>query len=158
MKIKMTLAALAILLLNSCTTNYYLVTVDQPTAYYKDQSGYSEQFTIRPGRQLLARKSKKSSGYRAITFGDNSGFIKNRNFQNERKYSSNELKYLHFMPDSTYYYSKSYVPNYPPPATSASSYSNSSTNSGGTVHVNGYYRKDGTYVRPYTRSAPKKRS
>jgi len=29
--------------------------------------------------------------------------------------------------------------------------------SSGTVHVNGYYRKDGTYVRPYTRSAPRRR-
>lgn len=26
--------------------------------------------------------------------------------------------------------------------------------SGGTVHVSGYYRKDGTYVRPHTRRAP----
>ncbi len=29
-----------------------------------------------------------------------------------------------------------------------------SSSSGGTVHVKGYYRKDGTYVRPHTRSAP----
>lgn len=29
--------------------------------------------------------------------------------------------------------------------------------SSGTVHVKGYYRKDGTYVRPHTRSAPRKR-
>jgi hypothetical protein len=28
------------------------------------------------------------------------------------------------------------------------------TNSGGSVQVRGYYRKDGTYVRPHTRSAP----
>jgi hypothetical protein len=27
-------------------------------------------------------------------------------------------------------------------------------NTGGDVHVNGYYRKDGTYVRPHTRSRP----
>ncbi len=30
----------------------------------------------------------------------------------------------------------------------------SSSSSGGTVHVNGYTRKDGTYVRPHTRRAP----
>ena len=29
-----------------------------------------------------------------------------------------------------------------------------STSTGGEVHVKGYYRKDGTYVRPHTRSAP----
>ncbi|WP_369764963.1 hypothetical protein [Flavobacterium sp. WC2429] len=35
---------------------------------------------------------------------------------------------------------------------------NSSTpSSGGTVHVKGHTRKDGTYVRPHTRSAPKRR-
>jgi hypothetical protein len=28
---------------------------------------------------------------------------------------------------------------------------------GGTVHVRGYYRKDGTYVRPHTRGAPRRR-
>jgi hypothetical protein len=34
----------------------------------------------------------------------------------------------------------------------------SSTGStGGTAHVRGYYRKDGTYVRPHTRSAPRRR-
>lgn len=32
------------------------------------------------------------------------------------------------------------------------------TNSGGTVNVRGYYRKDGTYVRPHTRSAPRRRN
>jgi len=36
---------------------------------------------------------------------------------------------------------------------SRSSYSTSSS-SGGTVHVRGYTRKDGTYVRPHTRRAP----
>jgi endonuclease YncB( thermonuclease family) len=34
----------------------------------------------------------------------------------------------------------------------------SPTNSGGTVHVKGYYRKDGTYVRPHTRRAPRRKN
>lgn len=33
--------------------------------------------------------------------------------------------------------------------------SNYSTSTGGSVSVKGYYRKNGTYVRPYTRSAPR---
>ena len=41
-------------------------------------------------------------------------------------------------------------------SSSSSSY-RPSTGSGGPVHVNGYYRKDGTYVRPHTRSAPRRR-
>lgn len=32
--------------------------------------------------------------------------------------------------------------------------SSASPNSGGSVHVRGYYRRDGTYVRPHTRSRP----
>ena len=37
------------------------------------------------------------------------------------------------------------------------SYSRPSRSAGGEVYVRGYYRKDGTYVSPYTRSAPHKR-
>lgn len=33
-----------------------------------------------------------------------------------------------------------------------------STSSGGTVNVKGYYRKDGTYVQPHTRRAPRKKN
>ena len=43
---------------------------------------------------------------------------------------------------------------------SSSSYSGSSGYSGtggGSVYVRGYYRKDGTYVRPHTRSRPTRR-
>lgn len=32
------------------------------------------------------------------------------------------------------------------------------SSTGGTVNVRGYYRKDGTYVRPHTRSAPRKKN
>ncbi|MEO4872790.1 hypothetical protein ABHZ33_09370, partial [Bacteroides uniformis] len=31
------------------------------------------------------------------------------------------------------------------------------TSTGGTVQVKGYYRKDGTYVKPHTRRAPSRR-
>ena len=34
----------------------------------------------------------------------------------------------------------------------------SPSSSGGTVSVRGYYRKDGTYVKPHTRKAPKRRN
>lgn len=32
-----------------------------------------------------------------------------------------------------------------------------SSSSGGTVQVKGYYRKNGTYVRPHTRSTPRRK-
>jgi hypothetical protein len=40
---------------------------------------------------------------------------------------------------------------------SAPPYSSSERQPGTEVHVKGYYRKDGTYVRPHTRSAPGRR-
>ena len=45
--------------------------------------------------------------------------------------------------------------SYTPRPYSAPTYS-PPTNSGGTVQVRGYYRKDGTYVRPHTRRAPRR--
>lgn len=45
------------------------------------------------------------------------------------------------------------------PSAMKSQPTNTSVNdsSGGTVHVKGYYRKDGTYVAPYDRRAPSRR-
>jgi hypothetical protein len=40
---------------------------------------------------------------------------------------------------------------------SSSTYTSSSYSGGGSVYVRGYTRKDGTYVQPYTRSAPHSR-
>ncbi len=39
---------------------------------------------------------------------------------------------------------------------SSSAITSTPSSSGGTVNVRGYYRKDGTYVRPHTRSRPRK--
>lgn len=45
---------------------------------------------------------------------------------------------------------------YTPPACSGGSSSSGSTFTGDkSVHINGYYRKDGSYVKPHSRSAPK---
>lgn len=43
-------------------------------------------------------------------------------------------------------------------AGSQAPWSSTHSNSGGTVQVKGYYRKDGTYVRPHTRRAPRRRN
>lgn len=47
------------------------------------------------------------------------------------------------------------APTYPASRRTVTDYSSGDYSSGGgTVHVNGYYRRDGTYVRPYYRHAP----
>ena len=138
-----------------CTTNYYLCTVDAPTTYYSDPTSASGKFTIRPGRQVIAYKQDKNSEYRRIIFGENRGYIKAKTFGQEKKYPSRKLKSLLFQPDSTYWYVGNLKVK-PSPALITTP-SSSSSSSGGTVHVKGYYRKNGTYVRPHTRSAPKRK-
>jgi endonuclease YncB( thermonuclease family) len=44
------------------------------------------------------------------------------------------------------------------PKTDVSAPAAGDSSTGGTVNVKGYYRKDGTYVRPHTRSAPRKKN
>ncbi len=61
-------------------------------------------------------------------------------------------------PTTSYTYTE--PPSYtytPPPSYDNGSTGRYSSYSGGDVHVRGYYRKDGTYVAPHTRSAPHRR-
>lgn len=53
-------------------------------------------------------------------------------------------------------YREAHPPAYQPPVSRSPSYSPPSYSGGGSVHVRGYYRKDGTYVRPHTRSRPRR--
>lgn len=123
----------------SCSGNYYLCTVDKPVAFYTTKDTTKAAFYIPQGKQLIARK--KSKKYRAVTYGTTNGYIIAQSFLNETSYSSKEQQYLVFNHDSTYTYT----------------YPAASSSSGGSVYVKGYYRKDGTYVRPHTRSAPKRK-
>ena len=49
------------------------------------------------------------------------------------------------------------TPSTPEYGRSSESSASPSGSSGGTVHVPGYYRKNGTYVQPYTRGSPRRR-
>lgn len=125
------------LLLFSCTRTHYLYTVDKPTALYQNEDTTHIIGYIPPGKQLIAHK--KGKRYTSVTFGNKEGYIVTQSFPTEVTYAEKELRYLHFNSDSTYTYIKS----------------SSSGSAGGTVYVKGYYRKDGTYVKPHTRKAPK---
>jgi hypothetical protein len=135
---------LNILLISSCSTNYYLCTVDKPTAFYSKQDTSKIIFYITEGKQLIAKKKGKK--FRAIKFGNSDGYIITQSFIRELPYTAKNLKYLSFNKDSTYTYTK------------VSSKSRSTSGSSGrTVQVKGYYRKDGIYVKPHTRSSPKRK-
>jgi hypothetical protein len=132
------------LLISSCSTNYYLCSVDKPTAVYQTQDTTQIKFYIPQGKQLIAKKKGKK--FRAVKYGDVDGYIVTQSFSSELPYSSKNLKYLTFNNDSTYTYARV-----------SSSSGRSTSSSGGTVQVKGYYRKNGTYVKPHTRSAPKRK-
>jgi hypothetical protein len=118
----------------SCT-NYYTVQLQEDTSLYS-RSDNSTSVTIIPKdtEVYLSSKTNKKN-YRKIKWGNYYGFAFNPNYESFNSY----------IPSKTY--------NNPP-----SSYNYTpSTSSGGTVHVKGYTRKDGTYVSPHTRSAPRRR-
>lgn len=66
-----------------------------------------------------------------------------------------DLVYVSYENYRGYSYNPKYI-KYNKKSSGTSSYSTSNSGSG-TVHVKGYYRKDGTYVKPHNRSAPKKK-
>lgn len=126
------------LVFTSCTTNYYTVILNEDTNLYQ-QSNESSLITTIPKdtKVYLSNKSNKKN-YKKIKWANHLGWAYNPNYTSYSSYipTSNST------PTSSYY-------NY--------SSSTSSKSSGGSVQVKGYTRKDGTYVRPHTRSAPKRR-
>lgn len=77
---------------------------------------------------------------------------KNRKWKTQKKYFSSFVSKDNYQDVKKYNYSNSNSSNY-------NSYKSSSSqsSSSGTVNVKGYYRKNGTYVKPHTRSAPSRR-
>ncbi len=136
-----------LLMLSSCTTNYFLCQTNAPVKLYASPSTYSTYINIPNGKNLISTGKYKK--YRKAEYGNNKGYIYNTKFKSEKKI----IRLTDWIFDSeisAYKYSPSY--------NSSSKYSSkpTSTNSG-TVHVKGYYRKNGTYVKPHTRSAPSRR-
>jgi hypothetical protein len=115
--------------LQSCVTNYYTATVNTDTALYSSQDAGNPTLHIVPAGSAVYVNTKKSrKNYYKIKYGSHTGWA----------------------------YNPSYTLSTTRATTSSSNYTTPSS-SGNTVQVNGYYRKDGTYVRPHTRSAPKRK-
>lgn len=123
--------------MQSCITNYYYVTVNGNTPVYSTQSDGSSLVCNIPSGHGMYIKGKKYRKYRKIKYGNYVGWTYNPNYK-----------------ESSYYSSRS---NSLSTSRSSSSSNYSTPSSSKTVNVKGYYRKDGTYVRPHTRSAPKRK-
>ncbi len=118
---------------NSCVTNYYTVVLEEDTPLYASTSQNSSIKTNIPKGTTVYINSRVKANHRKIKWLKYNGWGYNTNYRGSiSNYSRSS-------------YNSNRIPKY-----------NSRSNSG-TVHVKGYYRKDGTYVKPHTRSAPKRK-
>lgn len=125
--------------LTSCNSYQHVILTDFMTLRNEDSS---IRETIEKGASVYISKRKNSRGMYIVKYGHN-GSKKGWTFSSR-----------HIQSTSSYHNSldDDYIPyNYIP------SYYYTTPSSGKTVNVRGYYRKDGTYVRPHTRSAPRRR-
>lgn len=119
--------------LNSCVTNYYLVNIDEDATIYSSKKGTDSIAVIPKGSGAYINTSDKKQ--RKIKWKNYKGWVINPVYSNYSM-SNNSSNY-----NSSGNYTKS----------------SSTTSAGGSVQVKGYTRKNGTYVAPHTRSAPRRR-
>jgi hypothetical protein len=121
-------------LTSSCVTNYYYVNLEEDTPIYENRSdGTKSYYFIPKGEKVYVSSNAKK--YKRVKWKKYKGWAVNPVYSSGS--TSNYTKNQSYSPSQNSYKSKS--------------------SSGGTVQVKGYYRKDGTYVKPHTRSAPKRR-
>lgn len=146
-------------LFSGCSSQYFLVISDEPTEVYT--SSINENSTILiPANHGFVYSG--NSVRKKVKYGNSGGFsITGYRWRKLAKFSKRRFSELTF--NELYGYTHPSVPieryaksNYIySPSGSTSTKTSKST--GGTVSVKGYTRKDGTYVKPHTRSAPKRR-
>ncbi len=142
--------------LASCTT-YNFYQTEAPTYVYQKPDDNHSIETL-PFNELIVIKGKKKA-YNFIDHNGVSGYI----LTDKLRYTGKATKYA-------YEYARIEKPEIYSNQTTVSTQKDSlqikyrsskpvqsSSSSGGQVQVKGYTRKDGTYVKPHTRSAPRKK-
>ncbi len=132
---KITFFLILLLSIVSCT-NYYTVLLTEDTNVYGTSSNENIVTTIPKDTKVYLSNKANKKNYKKIKWGNYSGWA----------YNPTYTSYSSYIPTKSYNTPTSPSYNYTP-----------STSSGGTVHVKGYTRKDGTYVSPHTRSAPRRK-
>lgn len=122
----------------SCTTVYYVGQAETPTNIYSTQDTSSNVVcTIPVGSKVLIKKKRKK--YFDVAYMTYEGYSYKTLFSNYRKFNST-------VDGDLYGYS------------TTKRKALTSPSSGRSVNVKGYYRKNGTYVKPYTRSSPSRKN
>ncbi|ROS06546.1 hypothetical protein EDF65_5196 [Chryseobacterium nakagawai] len=123
----------------SCSTNYYTVLLTEDATIYGSSDSTNILTTVPKNTEVFLSTQLNKKNYKKIKWNNYSGWA----------YNPVYTSYSNYTP---------YTPVKTPTTTSTYNYSSSSTSSsGGSVSVKGYHRKDGTYVRPHTRSASSRR-
>lgn len=154
----------ALLMLSSCTTNYYLTVSDAETPISTTLNGIDQPSSIESGKAFVYISGTKNA---FIKYGSITGYgTKLTTWKKLKKLSKEQVDNLRFtneygyvydgIPVTQYQYGRLIQNSHSSGSSSYGSESRSRTSSGGTVHVKGYTRKNGTYVSPHTRSAPRR--
>lgn len=149
--------------LSSCITynvpysKIYLCESADPVYLYESNKKDANLLeVIEPGKVFILDQYKPNKAkYRAI-YKSRSGYVKKVTAYRMDAISSNDAKCLTYA-DSIGYFVNCSSKKVETPITE-DTYTSSGSYSGGTVHVKGYYHKNGTYVKPHTRSAPSRSS
>jgi len=149
---KILLLTLFTLIFSSCiTNNYFLSEIDNGGIDIYSERGLVNIYKRIPeGKRILI-----IGNTRRIKYGKHIGYIKNTSFRDQIKLTKDQLKNWIFDDElGTYLTKEDYKAAH---FKSSSDSSSDKVYSDRTVHVKGYYRKNGTYVRSHTRSAPSHR-
>lgn len=118
----------------SCSHNYYTVLLSEDVTLFSSKDSTQTVTIIPKNTSVYLSSDSNSKNYKRIKWKNYSGWA--------------------FNPVYTAY--SNYIPVTRSSASSTYNYSGSS-GSGGSVTVKGYRRKNGTYVKPHTRSSPSRR-
>lgn len=155
-KVIFILSVLIILVTGCSTSSYYVYQTDSNIELQRTKYNVAPYMYIPQGKHIVIKES--SNVFKKARYGSCKGYIcGTSNLSNPIRISSRDIKNLVFnSTDSTYYF-KGKKLGFTESLNIKSSYSPSHSTGTGRVQVKGYYRKDGTYVRPHTRKAPTRR-
>ena len=132
---------------------YCIGTAGQNTYLYEDSTMLKPILVFSPSQQFAYYNT--TNKVIRVAFGTKQGYVARVAIEHEQPYTSIEYKAITWHSETGTY---DYVPkiNNLKSSRRSSSYSSGSTisSSAKTVHVNGYYRKNGTYVHSYYRRSP----
>lgn len=141
---------IALFMLSSCTTNYYLMVSNTETPIYSSDATETLIATIPSNNAFIF-----SNPYGKVKYGTINGYSPYVvTWRKVVKLRKKQVRNLTFTSEVGYTYNE--ILSSSDVNSVSNTKSKTTSSSAGTVQVKGYTRKDGTYVKPHTRSAPRR--